>query len=420
MNNLEKQLNKLPRARLGKVADLKIRLRLYYFIISEKLALMKKAFVIRRTSFSYAVVAIIILSLVVVVPGYAYASPDVIPGHVLYPVKRGLENIELNLPSAPENKAETYVKMADRRLAEAKAISETEEDEIKPSVLAQTINEAVEMNYKAKEEIALVKESKKAKEVKSKVSEAQEEQVETLITIAQTVGVEAEESVLDSVALALESISASSDQTEEYPEDAISEDVEKDEVGEEAKKIKDDNRKVEQKAKKKKTRDIKSWIKKWTTPSSKDIDEEIEPEDFPATDAPENEEVKEDKKEDVKQSLDNLEQDIIQLKEDLPNNKFRNDDIKKLFERLDIKFEKAQDAYEQNDHDKFNEIEQSTEALTNNGKYFLRFKDWQDMKKNNRGNFNNNEDDKDNDDDYDDNNSKKIPPGQLKKQKKNK
>jgi len=447
MDNLEKQLNKLPKAHLSKKGDLKIRLRLYFFLGSEKLALIKRSMVAHKVSVSSAALIIFILSLIIIVPSYAYANENVIPGHLLYPIKRGLENIELNMSDSPEEKAETYVKLADRRLAEAKVMGELNENKVEPKVLANTINEAVEMDNKAKEEINLVKESKKASKVRSAVDKAQEQQVKKLVDIAQTVSIEAEEEVLDSVAMALEIMSISSTKIgEEYTGvrdsvEQINEDEDKQRKEEEKKDEKDnrsnldkfidkiksfrkdkikqiedqkdksnekeekdlgDNEKFEseeipepvkleaqtganeqaEEEKKEESQDIKDIIKELTTPILKESNVE-KVKSQKATE--------EETKKDAKQSLNNLKQNIIDLKKDLSGNGFKTNDVEKLFKRLDKKFEDAQEAYDKKDFNKFNEIEQTTEALTNNGKHFLKPRDEdqekeQDNKNNSKSN----------------------------------
>ncbi len=49
---------------------------------------------------------------------YAYASSDVTPDSFLYPVKQGIERIEIGLAFSPTDKARKHLKMAFRRLDE--------------------------------------------------------------------------------------------------------------------------------------------------------------------------------------------------------------------------------------------------------------------------------------------------------------
>ncbi len=54
---------------------------------------------------------------------YAYASPNVSEGTVLYPLKEQIENIEEKLQTTPEKKAKFYLKKVERREAELKVLS---------------------------------------------------------------------------------------------------------------------------------------------------------------------------------------------------------------------------------------------------------------------------------------------------------
>lgn len=54
---------------------------------------------------------------------YAYASPNVSEGAVLYPLKEQIENIEEKLQTTPEKKAQFYLKKVERREAELKVLS---------------------------------------------------------------------------------------------------------------------------------------------------------------------------------------------------------------------------------------------------------------------------------------------------------
>lgn len=58
---------------------------------------------------------------------YAYASPSVTNKSVLYPVKRGIESIEVRFHGNPEGLAAFHVRMMDRRLQEGETLLEGEE-----------------------------------------------------------------------------------------------------------------------------------------------------------------------------------------------------------------------------------------------------------------------------------------------------
>ena len=71
------------------------------------------------------VVAGVLLMLLIIVPGYAYASSSVTQGHLLYPVKTAIERVELNLSRTPEAQVKTYEKLAERRLSARKKAAMT-------------------------------------------------------------------------------------------------------------------------------------------------------------------------------------------------------------------------------------------------------------------------------------------------------
>ncbi len=151
MDNLEKQLNKLPRAKMNRRTDWCLKFKLYRMIIRGKLLAYQKSFSL-KTIRPLPVALVILLTVLVAVPGFAYASPSVTREHVLYPVKKAIEKVELSLPASVEVKAKAYAKMADRRLAEAEYLSEQTEEK-NNIALRLTIEDAVELSVKAEEKI---------------------------------------------------------------------------------------------------------------------------------------------------------------------------------------------------------------------------------------------------------------------------
>lgn len=108
----------------------------------------------QHSAFRYAMV--VVLAIVIVATGstgvYAYSSPTVTEGTVLYPVKQQLEQVEARLQKTPEKKAAFLLKQIDRREAEKKVleirhreikkinevISRTEEQLEKESIILST------------------------------------------------------------------------------------------------------------------------------------------------------------------------------------------------------------------------------------------------------------------------------------------
>ena len=76
----------------------------------------------RRPVFALASLSLI-LSLLVLTTGVAYASTEALPGDLLYPVKQGLEQARLAISTTPEGDTALLVGFADERLAEAEALA---------------------------------------------------------------------------------------------------------------------------------------------------------------------------------------------------------------------------------------------------------------------------------------------------------
>ncbi len=67
-------------------------------------------------------VATVGLFLVTGVGAYAYESPTVTDGHLLYPVKQGCEHVEAAMQLSGEAQANFHARMMERRLAEAEVL----------------------------------------------------------------------------------------------------------------------------------------------------------------------------------------------------------------------------------------------------------------------------------------------------------
>ncbi len=74
----------------------------------------------RKTAIGFA---IMIPMLSVGTSVYAYSSPSVTEGTVLYPVKQSLEKVQLRFVQSPEARAEFHTTMLERRIQEAEILS---------------------------------------------------------------------------------------------------------------------------------------------------------------------------------------------------------------------------------------------------------------------------------------------------------
>jgi hypothetical protein len=76
----------------------------------------------------YKAGAMAVVALVLLGSGgaYAYNSPDITEGNILYPVKKAIENIEEITKTTPEARARFFLKKIERREAERERLNKTE------------------------------------------------------------------------------------------------------------------------------------------------------------------------------------------------------------------------------------------------------------------------------------------------------
>jgi hypothetical protein len=361
MDNLIKQLQKLPKKRLPRRADFHLRFKLYKMIWQKRLDGFRQSVQLRHLKPVPALI-IILLCLFVIVPGYAYASNQVTRSHPLYPLKQGMEKVEVSLALSAPAKANTYTKLTDRRLAEAEVLSEKNQSQ----ALIETINEATRLAEKADEETQNITEEQKQSQVQATINQAKETQQNTLATIAHTVGIKAEEKVLDSIALAFEAVKP------KRPEDRGGKD-------EPTEKIHDET------------------MGQAPTSSPEVLEEEegakTDQPAYPlptATDAVRDRlKVKkqelEDRQQEAPASFNQLKNKVEDLKTDITEEEYELEDVDALFDRLNNKMEQAQKSWQDHNLNNFDGLIKSTEALTNNARHFIKSKTKTDG--NNRQNF---------------------------------
>lgn len=196
MKNLEEQLKKLPRQRLRFLANFKMRMKLYPLAVKEKFSQIlyfppSRALFLNK-SVSVSLVVIIVFTSTSM---YSYASDYVAVGHTLYPIKKGIEETEKAISITDSSKVKVYSKMSERRLDEAMKLSEKKEGGVN---LVKTINEAVRDIEK---HMILVKSSDKILN-----EDFYDAKIKKMETVAGNVGIEANEEVIDSVAIVLNEI----------------------------------------------------------------------------------------------------------------------------------------------------------------------------------------------------------------------
>ncbi len=74
--------------------------------------------------------------------GAAAASQSALPGDALYPVKRGIERVELSIAGSSSERGQEYLESADTRLTEIQGLALTRPDDIEtPALIGQTLDE---------------------------------------------------------------------------------------------------------------------------------------------------------------------------------------------------------------------------------------------------------------------------------------
>jgi len=82
-------------------------------------------------SWRYAATAFVVVLLFAATSGgVAYAASGSLPGSAFYPVKRAVEQVQLNLATTSEDKARVYMEFADHRLNEALTLSERGQNQL--------------------------------------------------------------------------------------------------------------------------------------------------------------------------------------------------------------------------------------------------------------------------------------------------
>ncbi len=310
MHDLEKKLNNLPKAKLGKRADFRMRYLIYKSIFIKFKKEFNSIFHFEKHAFAVMVSLLLMFSIIVGVPGYAYASNEVTNGHFLYPIKKVVEKVEFTFTFSDDKKSEKLEKFAQRRFAEAEIISEEiMEDELEYS-LVETIEEALQLKKQAKN-------MKTADGLDDKKNtNKQDKEIKILSNIAEQVGIGAEEKVLDTVAEAL------------------------------------DNAKNKQ---------VKEQKETSSMPQKKNINKQ-------KLDEGEQKEliIK------SKASFGRIKQEAKKLEEDLSSEGYNLLDVEILSQKLNFKIKKSEKALEKNDIEEVERILESVEALSNNAKHFIK------------------------------------------------
>lgn len=346
MINLEEQLNKLPKGRLRLKADLKIKSGLYILIWQKRLAFL----LMPKYRLVYGA-AMAVFCLTIIVPAYAYSSPAVNSSSWLYPVKQAIENLEIKMAAEPAAKVNVLEKLADRRLAEAENLSKKNAGET-GHLIKSTINEALNLNALADDELVKLPVASNTENYTAVKNNYKKNFTARLSNTAANVGIKADDELLDNISLALDRFSAQAknnagkaqEKFSNYFPEASSTNAQEAINNEKIEKADDEDI-----VNKNNSRDNRAIGQKRNFTEKEAADE-----------------------------LKNTEQNISLLKTKINKKDYTPEEVDVLFDKLDKKIEKAEEALKTGDLQKTADLIESTESLTNNAEHFI--------KSNNRGN----------------------------------
>ena len=140
-NNLEQLLQDMPTHKMSAGSAMKLTVRVWWKTVTKSLLTPQVS--LARVGVSFAVVAVAVSGF----GSYAYASPRVTEGNVLYPVKQAIEQVEIAIAEDEAAKAAVYREHANRRLEEAEWLQEQED----AAALQATLEAAEELNSYAEQ-----------------------------------------------------------------------------------------------------------------------------------------------------------------------------------------------------------------------------------------------------------------------------
>lgn len=192
MEDLEKQLSKLPQAKLGERADFKIKFKIYSLVLSKNLQKFAKIFFHPHSLI--AKVSLTVLAIFVVLGAtavYAANNDQITPGSILYPLKKTVENVEQQLSLTKSAKVENFNKLSERRLKEALNLAwqdDTQKDSDQTAEvnnnIEQSIAEAVNNFDSAIETSQKIEDTNDSQKVRESLKQKQESMVKYLDNIS--------------------------------------------------------------------------------------------------------------------------------------------------------------------------------------------------------------------------------------------
>ena len=366
MDKFDDQLNKLPKFKLGRRADLRIR---WHFFASRWQRSRADWLVgLKSPRFRLAAVSLVLLALVIYIPSYSYASASVTEGHWLYPIKHTIETVEINLQTTPEDQAVVNAKMAERRLEEAAYLAERTGSQ--EAQVADTIKKALVFDQASEAALEKVAPSEAKTETVNKITDKKVNQVESLSQVAQGIGLHSSEDTLDTISLALETAKAAPGESKSWPARTTRPD----------RRVKTDRGKAVATSSEENAGagDDAVWqdtaAATGTLPQMGENDEGTIATgtgntikfDRPGRNLPPGQAKK------VEQDYKAVKEEVSQFENNLKQNDYNEEDVNSLFTRLRSKLDKAQENIDEGQLDEASSVLDTTEALKNNAEHFIR------------------------------------------------
>lgn len=207
MENLEQQLSQLPKAKMSKKADWKIKLKIYNFLLVKNLKKSAQVFLHPHSLWARLALSVLVMFVFLGATAvYAVNNDHIAPGHTFYPLKKTIENIEQQMALTKKAKVETLNKISERRLKEALTIAEHDEQEIDNDVsqksnnnIEKNIEEALDYFDSAVVTVQKIENIENSKKSREELKDKQEAMVKYLDNISQVIKNKNNEEILKKI-----------------------------------------------------------------------------------------------------------------------------------------------------------------------------------------------------------------------------
>ncbi len=207
MENLEQQLSQLPKAKMSKKADWKIKLKIYNFLLVKNLKKSAQVFLHPHSLWARLSLSVLVMFVFLGATAvYAVNNDHIAPGHTFYPLKKTIENIEQQMALTKKAKVETLNKISERRLKEALTIAEHDEQEIDNDVsqksnnnIEKNIEEALDHFDSAVVTVQKIENIENSKKSREELKDKQEAMVKYLDNIGQVIKNKNNEEILKKI-----------------------------------------------------------------------------------------------------------------------------------------------------------------------------------------------------------------------------